>query len=135
MPHALLADLLLIVHLGFILWVALGGLAVRRRPWLAWLHLPCVVWGVGIEFLGGICPLTPLENHFRALAGQAGYEGDFIQHYLLATIYPAGLTRGVQIALGLAALAVNLLVYLPLARRLARRILKAEVEPPRAPNG
>lgn len=131
MPHALLADLVLIVHLGFILWVVLGGLAVLRRPRLAWLHLPCVTWGVAIELFGGYCPLTPLENHFRILAGQTGYAGDFIQHYLPALIYPAGLTRGIQIALGLFALTVNLAIY----ARLLKRRAAAKVVPPRGPGG
>lgn len=129
MPHALLADLVLTVHLGFILWVVLGGLAVLRRPWLAWLHLPCVAWGAAVELSGGVCPLTPLENHFRALAGESGYGGDFIQHYLLAVIYPEGLTRGIQTALGLLALAVNAPVY---GRLWLRRV---RVVPPRGPGG
>ncbi len=111
MPWGLLADLVLLLHLAFILFVVLGGLLVLRRPWLAWLHLPAAAWGVAVELAGWYCPLTPLENRFRALAGEAGYAGDFIQHYLLATIYPEGLTREVQIALGLAALLVNAALY------------------------
>jgi hypothetical protein len=111
MPYALLADLVLLVHLAFILFVAVGGLAVLRWPRLAWLHLPCVTWGVAVELAGWYCPLTPLENHFLRLAGQQGYEGDFIQHYLLATIYPEGLTRQGQTVIGLGALLVNALVY------------------------
>lgn len=111
MPYGLLADLVLVVHLLFILFVAAGGLLVLRWPRLAWLHLPMVAWGTAVELMGWYCPLTPMENHFRRLAGQAGYDGDFIQHYLLAAIYPEGLTRDVQVALGLAALLVNGLVY------------------------
>jgi len=117
MSPALLADLILLVHLGFILWVTLGGLAVLARPRLAWLHLPCVAWGAAVELFGWVCPLTPLENRYRALAGQAGYGGDFIQHYLTGVIYPEGLTRGVQIALGVGVLLVNAVVYVRLATR------------------
>ncbi|MCS6785626.1 MAG: DUF2784 domain-containing protein [Thiobacillaceae bacterium] len=118
MPYGLLADLVLAVHFAFIVFVSLGGLAVLRWPRLAWLHLPCVVWGVVVEVMGWVCPLTPLENHFLRLAGEQGYEGDFLQHYLLAAIYPEGLTRGTQIGLGLGLLVLNALIY---ARVLSRR--------------
>lgn len=118
MLHALLADLILLLHLAFILFVVLGGLLVYRHAWVAWLHVPAVVWGVVVELMGWICPLTPLENRLRALAGQGGYDGDFIGAYLLAVIYPDGLTREIQIGLGLGALLLNLLVY---GRLLARR--------------
>jgi hypothetical protein len=111
MLYGWLANLILLAHLTFIVFVALGGVVVLRWPRLAWLHLPCVVWGVMVELLGWVCPLTPWENHFRRLAGQAGYEGDFIQHYLLAAIYPDGLTRNVQIMLGLALVVINLAFY------------------------
>jgi hypothetical protein len=109
--YSLLADLVLLLHLAFILFVLLGGLLVLRRPRLAWLHLPAAAWGVMVELAGWYCPLTPLENRFRALAGEARYAGDFIQHYLLAAIYPEGLTREVQIGLGLIALLVNAALY------------------------
>lgn len=111
MLYGWLANLILLAHLAFIVFVALGGVVVLRWPRLAWLHLPCVVWGVMVELLGWVCPLTPWESHFRRLAGQAGYEGDFIQHYLLAAIYPDGLTRNVQIMLGLALVVINLAFY------------------------
>lgn len=118
MPHAALADLILLLHLAFILFVVLGGLLAARHARLAWLHLPAVAWGAAVELGGGVCPLTPLENHFRALAGEAAYGGDFIGEYLLAVIYPAGLTREIQIALGAGVLLLNVLVYW---RVLARR--------------
>ncbi len=111
MLYGWLADLILLAHFAFILFVALGGVVVLRWPRLAWLHLPCVAWGVMVELMGWICPLTPWENHYRRLAGQAGYDGDFIQHYLLAAIYPDGLTRNVQIMLGLALVVINLAIY------------------------
>lgn len=111
MLYGWLANLILLAHLAFILFVALGGLAVLRWPRLAWLHLPCVAWGVMVELMGWICPLTPWENHFRRLAGQVGYVGDFIQHYLMIAIYPEGLTRNIQIMLGLGLAVINLAIY------------------------
>jgi len=109
--YRLLADLVLVAHAAFVVFVVLGGLAVLRWPRIAWAHLPVVLWGAGIEFMGGICPLTPLENHWRRLAGEQGYGGGFVEHYLLAALYPDGLTRGVQVALGLVVLAVNAAIY------------------------
>jgi hypothetical protein len=111
MSYRLLADLVLVVHAAFVVFVVLGGLAVLRWPRLAWIHLPAAIWGAGIEFAGGICPLTPLENHWRRLAGEQGYPGGFVEHYLMAALYPEGLTRDLQIALGLAVLAVNAALY------------------------
>jgi hypothetical protein len=111
MSYRLLADLVLVVHAAFVVFVVLGGLAVLRWPRLAWIHLPAASWGAGIEFAGGICPLTPLENHWRRLAGEQGYPGGFVEHYLMAALYPEGLTRDLQIALGLAVLAVNAALY------------------------
>lgn len=117
MTFRVLADAVLVLHLAFIVFAVLGGLAVLRWPRLAWLHLPTALWASGITLLGGICPLTPLENRLRVAGGEAGYEGTFIEQYVTALIYPDGLTRGVQIALGLAVVAVNLAVYLHLLRR------------------
>ena len=121
---AWLADLVLVVHLAFVLFVIIGGLLVIRRPKLAWLHLPAAVWGSWIEFSGRICPLTPLENHFRKLGGQAGYEGGFIEHYVTAIIYPQGLTRAVQIVLGLVVVGINVLAYSVILRRRSDSLLK-----------
>jgi hypothetical protein len=109
--YRLLADLVLLVHAFFVAFVVLGGLAVLRWPRIAWVHLPVVAWGAGIEFMGAVCPLTPLENHWRRLAGEQGYGGGFVEHYLLAALYPDGLTRGMQVALGLVVLAVNAAIY------------------------
>jgi len=106
-----LADLVLVVHLAFVLFVVLGGLLVIRWLWLAFLHIPAAVWGVLIEYSGWICPLTPLENSLRMSGGEAGYSGGFIQHYIQPVLYPAGLTRGTQIVLGSLALVVNLVAY------------------------
>lgn len=117
MIYRTLADLVLVVHLGFILFVVLGGLLVWRRPRLAWLHVPVVLWGGWIEFSGRICPLTPLENAFRLRGGEAGYEGGFIEHYITALIYPEGLSRGIQVALGVAVVVINVAAYVMLMRR------------------
>jgi hypothetical protein len=117
LPYGVLADLVLVVHLGFVLFVALGGLLVFRWPRLAWIHLPAAAWGALIEFTGGLCPLTPLENHLRRLAGEAGYAGGFVEHYVTAVLYPDGLTRVVQVVLGTLVLLVNAVIY----RRILRR--------------
>jgi hypothetical protein len=111
MWYRALADFVVIVHIAFVAFVVFGGLLVLRRPRLAWLHLPAAVWGVMIEFAGWMCPLTPLENSFRVRGGEAGYAGGFVEHYLLPVLYPAALTREVQLALGTIVLALNLAVY------------------------
>ena len=120
MLYRLAADAVVLLHLGFILFVLLGGLLVLRRPRLAWLHVPAAAWGMAVEFFHLYCPLTPLENHFRALAGDSGYSGGFIEHYLIPLIYPAGLTEAPQVVLGLVVAAVNLPPYLLLLRRALR---------------
>lgn len=118
MAYRILADLIVGVHALFVAFVVVGGLLALRWPRVAALHLPAAVWGALIEFQGWICPLTPLENSLRTAAGQAGYQGGFIEHYLLPVLYPAGLTRGVQLALGTGVILVNLVVYgFLLARR------------------
>jgi hypothetical protein len=115
--YAVLADAVLVLHLLFVLFVALGALLVARWRWVGWLHLPAAAWGVAIEFGGWICPLTPLENGLRARAGEAPYGGDFIARYLMPVIYPEGLTREAQITLGLAAALFNAAVYTAIYRR------------------
>ncbi len=121
MPYRLLADAVVLLHLSFVAFVMLGGLLVLRRPRLAWLHLPAVAWGAWIEFSGALCPLTPLENHLRALGAQTGYGGGFVEHYLLAALYPEGLTQEAQWTLGILALAVNAGIYRHLWQRLRNR--------------
>lgn len=111
MIYRVLADLVLVLHLGFVLFVVLGGLLVVRWPRLAWVHVPAAVWGVLIEYAGWICPLTPLENSFRIKGGEAGYSGGFIEHYVQSTLYPQGLTRSTQMVLGSLVLLLNLVVY------------------------
>jgi hypothetical protein len=113
----LAADAVVLFHFAFVLFVALGGLLALRWPRIGWVHVPCAVWGALVEWTGLVCPLTPLENHFRLAAGLAAYEGGFIARYILPVLYPAGLTRGVQIALGTAVMALNLAVYAALWQR------------------
>jgi len=112
------ADLLVLLHLGFVMFVVGGGFLVARHPWLAVLHLPAVAWGAWIEFSGGICPLTPLENRLRRLGGGEVYQGDFVERYLLPVLYPAQLTVSVQQGLGAVVIAVNVLAYAWVWRRL-----------------
>lgn len=111
MPYSLLADFVLILHLMFVLFVLFGGLLALKWPRAIWFHLPAVAWGAFVEFSGWICPLTPWENWLRAQGGGQGYEGDFLEHYLLALLYPEGLTHTIQIVLGLVALSLNLAIY------------------------
>ncbi|HEX9986466.1 MAG TPA: DUF2784 domain-containing protein [Thermoanaerobaculia bacterium] len=111
MLYQILATATAIVHFAFILFVVLGGLVVLRWPKMAFLHLPAAVWGVMIEFAGWYCPLTRWENHFLREAGKAGYNDGFVAHYLFALIYPNGLTRGIEIAIGAFVLILNLTVY------------------------
>jgi hypothetical protein len=108
--HAL-ANLVLIAHLAFVLFVVLGGLLVLKWRSLAWLHVPACLWGALVELAGWLCPLTPLENWLRAKGGGLTYRTGFIEHYLLPLLYPAALTRSWQIFLGLCVLSVNLGLY------------------------
>ncbi|HUP46814.1 MAG TPA: DUF2784 domain-containing protein [Thermoanaerobaculia bacterium] len=117
MVYSLAAGAVALVHFLFIVFVVLGGLLVLRWPKLMWVHLPVAVWGVLIEFAGWYCPLTTWENQLLRRAGQAGYRNGFVEHYLFAVIYPDGLTRGMQLALGVAVLAINLAVYIRLFQR------------------
>jgi hypothetical protein len=113
-------DAVVVVHLVFIAFVAGGGALVLWWPRLAWLHLPAVAWGAYAELTSTICPLTPLENALRARAGQAGYAGSFVDHYLVPIIYPAGLTPRAQTYIGLFVIAINLAFYAIAWRRRAR---------------
>jgi hypothetical protein len=122
MIYRLSADLVLIVHLGFVLLVVLGGLLVLRWPRFMWVHVPALLWGgVAIELMGSECPLTPLENWLRERGGEAAYEGGFIEHYITSLLYPDGLTREIQILLGILAFLPNLAIYGYLFLRWKRR--------------
>jgi hypothetical protein len=121
MPYRFLADATVFLHVVFVAFVVLGGLLVFRWPRLAWVHVPAAAWGAWVEFAGIVCPLTPLENWFRARGGQAAYTSDFIEHYLMPVLYPASLSRDVQWVLGGIVLVVNATVYLVLLCRRGRR--------------
>ena len=121
MIFRLAADAVVTFHLLFILFVLLGGLLVLRWPWAALLHLPAMTRGAAVEFLHLYCPLTPLENALRSRSGDQGYDGGFIEHYLIPLIYPAGLTPQIQLWLGGIVLLINATVYGALLVRGVRR--------------
>ncbi|MGB5306215.1 MAG: DUF2784 domain-containing protein [Gammaproteobacteria bacterium] len=105
------ADITLLVHFAFILFAVFGGLIVLYRPLVAWLHVPVVLWAAAVNLFGQVCPLTPLENAYRIAAGQAGYEGGFVEHYIAPLIYPRGLSYELGVILGIMVLAWNMLIY------------------------
>ena len=121
MTYRALADATMLLHFAFIAFVVLGGLFALRWRWTIWLHLPAAVWGVLIELFGWTCPLTPLENHFRRLGGEAGYSGGFIERYLEPVIYPPGLSPPTQIVLAAVVVLANAVVYWIVFRRRAPR--------------
>jgi len=111
MPYGIFADTVVLIHLSFVIFAVLGAVLIIWQRWIIWLHLPAVLWAIWIECTGGICPLTPLENWFRIKGGQGGYKGDFVATYLLPVLYPAGLTRNVQIILAIMVIVINVAVY------------------------
>lgn len=125
MGYRALADAVLVLHFGFIAFVALGGLLALRWPAIAWFHLPSVVWGAYVIIAGEICPLTPLESALRIKGGEPGYNRSFIEQYLMPLVYPdavqGAMGRGLQVGLGVAVLAINVLVYGIVWRRRRRR--------------
>ena len=125
MHFRLAADAVLLLHLAFIVFAVFGGLLAFRLRWFPLLHLPAVAWAIHVELTGGICPLTSIENTLRLSAGQSGYAGSFVEHYLLALIYPSGLTREIQWILAATVAVINLLIYSWLAFRRHTGIKKA----------
>jgi hypothetical protein len=121
MPYHALADFVLLAHAAFVVFVVFGGFVVLRWPRCVWIHLPAALWGILVEYTGFVCPLTPLEIFLRRQGGEPAYAGDFVGHYLMALLYPEGLTRGMQIGLGTLALAINALLYGWIAARLRAR--------------
>jgi Protein of Unknown function (DUF2784) len=117
MGYRAAADAILVAHFAFVLFVVLGALLVLRWPRLAWVHIPVAVWGAFVEWSGTICPLTPLEVALREQAGEAGYAGGFIDHYLVSLLYPEGLTRDTQTMLGAAVVVINAAIYIVALRR------------------
>jgi hypothetical protein len=105
------AELIVLLHFAFIVFVLFGaGLTVRWK-WIAWLHVPAFLWGAAIEFLGAVCPLTPLEQRLRVAAGESGYTGGFVEHYIVPLIYPAGLNAAIQVWLGVGVVVLNAAIY------------------------
>ena len=121
MHYKLLADFVLLLHLSFILFVLFGALFVIKKPKLAWIHIPVAIWGMLISLIGWVCPLTPLENYFRHMAGEQGYAGSFINHYIMPVIYPSGLTRELAIGMGVFVLLWNGLFYSILIYKVRRK--------------
>lgn len=117
-----LADLVMVLHVAFVLFAIFGGFVVLKWKQCAWIHVPAVLWAALIEFQGWVCPLTPLENWLRETGGGSGYESSFIEHYLLPVLYPSWLTRPIQIALGVLVFTFNLVVYGWGFRRMAKSL-------------
>jgi len=117
MLERIAADSVLIVHFAFVAFVVLGGFLLLRWPALVWIHLPAVAWAAIVELKGWVCPLTPLEVALRQAAGDAGYSGDFLEHYIVALLYPEGLTRTLQISLGAFVILSNIFLYAVVLRR------------------
>jgi len=115
--YGVIADLLVLVHFGFVIFAVSGGLMVLRWGWIAWLHLPAVLWTAGIEFGGWVCPLTYLEYAFRDMAGERVAHVGFVDRYILPLLYPEALTRDTQVVLGTTMIVVNILVYSIVVRR------------------
>lgn len=111
MWYSLLADLIVVLHFSFVLFVLFGGLLTVKWPHVMWVHGPALAWGCLVEFTGLVCPLTPLENRLRMMGGESGYHGDFLSRWLLPVLYPDFLTPGIQIALGCLLLALNVTIY------------------------
>jgi len=125
MIQRILADIVVFAHLGFIVFVVVGGLLALRWRWAPLVHLPAAAWGVFIEVSGRVCPLTPLENSLRQAAGASGYPGGFIEHYLVPIIYPAALSPSLQLFLAALVILANALVYTAVWRRM-RRLARKE---------
>ncbi len=117
MLYRLTADAVVLLHVGFIVFVISGGFLAWRWPRLIWVHLPAALWGTAIELCHWVCPLTPLEKQLRQLSGDAGYEGGFIEHYLIPIIYPAALTTWHQVVLGISVVLLNTIAYAVYFRR------------------
>ena len=115
------ADLLVLIHLAFIVFVVLGSISVLRWPWLVLLHVPAAIWGAVVIINGWLCPLTPWENSLRHLADQEGYSGGFVEHYIIPLIYPMDITQNTQVLIGVITLMINLCLYCFVVYRLIRK--------------
>ena len=123
MPYGILADIVVLIHLAFVIFAVLGAILVIRWRWILWLHLPAIFWAIWIEMTGGICPLTPFEIWLRIRAGLGGYRGDFVEHYLMPVLYPVGLTRNIQILLGVIVILANVTIYGYVVFRLKHKMM------------
>lgn len=126
MLYRVLADVVVVVHFAFVLYVVLGGLLVVRWPWTAFVHLPVLAWGALIETMLWVCPLTPLENALRRAAGSAGYSGGFVEHYVIPVLYPANLGHPTHLLLAALLIVFNATVYALVLRR------RKKIRPPPA---
>ena len=126
MFYRIAADLVLVTHFAFIILVVAGALVTFRFSWFAWIHIPAASWGAFVELTGRICPLTTMENFLRVHAGQEGYANSFVEQYIFPVIYPAGLTRQVQLLLAGLVVAVNVIIYatIVLRKRTVREVNK-----------
>jgi hypothetical protein len=111
MKWSLLADGLVVIHFAFTVFVIFGGFLTWKWPRIIFAHLPALAWGVWVEVSATLCPLTPFENHLRHLAGESGYTGGFLAHYLVTVLYPPGLTWRIQWVLAAVLLALNAVAY------------------------
>jgi len=121
LTYHILAELIVVIHFAFIIFSLFGGLLVIWQKWVAYIHIPAATWGSLIALQGWICPLTPLENYLRMQGGSAGYSGGFIAHYIAPIIYPEGLTRDLQVNLGIIALGTNIVIYIYVVYRRSRK--------------
>ncbi len=117
MSDRVLADALVALHALFVVFAVAGGALVVWRPRIALVHLPTALWAAWVELSSSLCPLTPLENHWRRAAGDAGYEGGFVEHYVVPVLYPDGLTPRIQLGFGIGVIAINALLYVLAWRR------------------
>ncbi|MDJ0838973.1 MAG: DUF2784 domain-containing protein [Acidobacteriota bacterium] len=117
----ILADLVLVFHFCLVMFAVAGGLLVLYKRWVAWLHVPFVLWAAIVNLAGWVCPLTPMENRFRLNAGQSGYEGGFVVHYIMPLVYPGGMTRNWELAAGVSVFVWNILLYALIIHRFKRR--------------
>ncbi len=124
-----LVDSVVLLHMCFVVFVVAGGLLALRWRRMAWVHLPCAVWGAWIEFAGWVCPLTPLEIWLRRRAGEAGYERGFIEHYVLPVLYPSELPRSTQLVLGIVVVVLNVVLYAWVWRRWGRALVRRPLLP------
>ena len=124
MPFGIFADIVVLIHLGFVIFAVLGGVLIIWWRWITWLHVPAFLWAVWIETTGGICPLTHLEHWLRLKEGQGGYRGDFVSNYIMPILYPTGLTRNVQFILAIAIIVINIAIYGTILYGRCRRRMK-----------